>query len=530
MFRIESRLRSPASRTKRVSRVSTFDVFWAAISPLLAYIIRSGGIDGADAIATYCGVAFLTSVATFQLFELGRPMSRFFSAADAVEIAKACAISVSIAGALLFTFTRMEQTPRSIPLIHYFLLTGGLIAGRTIARIQHGWRHGGKADTAGGPLENIVVVGASRLALFYTRMIEEFCADDAQVIAILDERAEFQNRSLNGRLIAGSPLHIFKVFDEYAVHGIEINRIVVAIPLEDVSDDARIELSRIAQERSIELEILPSRLLLSSRVTHPILQTAGQNGFGDVAARPIWKFKRIVDGVLACAVMVAIAPVAAVVAVLVWIDVGHPIVFWQQRVGRLGRPLHVYKFRTMKAPFDNRGCALREEQRVSWIGRVLRATRLDEIPQLWNILRGDMSVVGPRPLLPVDQPKGLSVRLQVSPGLTGLAQIGGGKEITVEERNAVDEHYVRHVSVWLDLKIMLLTACVMVRGDRRNEALIASALADQRGSGGQRHALPTAPLLLAPDAPHDTDHCEAEVPFPGHAAVKNPRLPQVHPG
>jgi hypothetical protein len=171
------------------------------------------------------------------------------------------------------------------------------------------------------------------------------------------------------------------------------------------------------------------------------------------------------------------------------------VVFWQQRVGRLGRALHVYKFRTMKAPFDKVGAPIPEDRRLSSLGRFLRATRLDEIPQLCNIFTGGMSIVGPRPLLPVDQPKGFSVRLQVSPGLTGLAQICGGKNITVEEKDALDELYVKHNSLLLELKIMFLTAWVMVRGDRRNESLIAAALAEKLGHGERK---PLPPRLTGP--------------------------------
>jgi lipopolysaccharide/colanic/teichoic acid biosynthesis glycosyltransferase len=141
--------------------------------------------------------------------------------------------------------------------------------------------------------------------------------------------------------------------------------------------------------------------------------------------------------------------------------------------------LHVYKFRTMRAPFDRNGRPVAESERLSAIGRLLRAARLDEIPQLWNILSGGMSVVGPRPLLPVDQPKTFSARLQVSPGLTGLAQISGGKLVSVEEKDALDEHYVQHASLFLDLSILLRTAWVMFRGDVRNEVVIDAALAEK---------------------------------------------------
>ncbi len=196
--------------------------------------------------------------------------------------------------------------------------------------------------------------------------------------------------------------------------------------------------------------------------------------------RPLWKIKRFLDIVFAIVLMVAVSPVALIIAALVVIDVGHPVVFWQQRVGRLGRRLSVYKFRTMRAPFDRNGNLVPESKRLSAIGLLLRTVRLDEIPQLWNILSGDMSVIGPRPLLPVDQPKTISLRLQVTPGLTGLAQIYGGKLLSVEEKDALDEWYVLHTSLVLDLTILVRTALVMILGDRRNEAAIAAALAEKR--------------------------------------------------
>src|ERR1700674_1631899 len=225
MLRIDSRVHSPSSRTRLLSRVSVFDVLWAAASAALAYVVRDAWVDRIDAVAIYCGVAFIAAILTFQLFKISEPMSRFFSAGDAVEVAKACAISVAVAGALLFTFTRMEETPRSLPLIHFFVLAGGLIGGRSIARIRRRWRDARKPNVMAEPIENIVIVVASRLAWFYTKLVEELAAGESQVVALLDERPQFQHRSLNGHRIAGSPLHIAKIFDEYATHGVEIHKI-----------------------------------------------------------------------------------------------------------------------------------------------------------------------------------------------------------------------------------------------------------------------------------------------------------------
>jgi lipopolysaccharide/colanic/teichoic acid biosynthesis glycosyltransferase len=501
MLGLNARALSPSSQCRLFSRFSVYDVVWAAVSPVFAYIMRQGGIDRLDAIATYCAVAFFASLLTFQLFKLSQPMSRFFSTPDAVEVAKASLISVAVAGAFLFTFTRMDETPRSVPLIHFGVLALGLIAGRVIARILHRRRETPKPGDVADSVENIVIIGMSRLAWFYSKLVEEFANGESRIIAILDERSRFQHRSLNGYLIAGSPLHASKIFDEYATHGVEIHKIVIAVPPESLSKAASSELNRISMQRLVPIEILPERPLLTSspRKVARIHAADFRYDLPSEADRWVWKCKRAVDALLALTALIAASPVAIAVAMLVLIDVGYPVVFWQQRLGRFRRPLRIYKFRTMRAQFDKAGRPVPERERLSPIGRFLRATRLDEIPQLWNILTGEMSVVGPRPLLPVDQPKNFSIRLQVRPGLTGLAQISGGKLISVDEKDALDEYYVRHYSTFTDLGILARTVWVVLRGDKRNETVIAAALAEKKEHGKATHGvLRAAEISSAP--------------------------------
>ena len=185
------------------------------------------------------------------------------------------------------------------------------------------------------------------------------------------------------------------------------------------------------------------------------------------------------DVVIAIVAMIAIAPLTIFVTALVLIDVGHPVVFWQQRIGHLGRPLHLYKFRTMRATFDHAGHPIPELQRLSEIGRLLRMTSLTEIPQLFNVLTGSMSLIGPRPLLAVDQPEHACIRLQVRPGLSGWAQVNGGKLLSPSEKDALDEWYIRHASLLRDLEIIARTLWVIIRGDRRNELAISKAVAEK---------------------------------------------------
>jgi lipopolysaccharide/colanic/teichoic acid biosynthesis glycosyltransferase len=478
----DARALSPSSQTQLLSRFSIYDIVLAAVSPALAYIVRQGGIDHIDAAVIYCSTAFVTSILTFQIFKISQPMSRFFSAPDALEVAKACSIAVAVTGAFLFTFTRMDETPRSVPLIHFLLLATGLIAGRSLARIRHRRREMRRHEIKTESVENIIILGMSRLAWFYSKLVEEFASGESRIVALLDERPRLQHRSLNGYLIAGSPLHASKIFDEYATHGVEIHKIVVAIPREHLSNAAWNEIGRVSKQRLIALEILPERLFLapSSKKLTRIHSGYFRDGPSTTSGCWVLRFRRAVDIFFAISALLMVSPLAFIVTLLVLFDVGFPAVFWQQRLGRRRRPLHVYKFRTMRPPFDRNGCPVPDSERLSSIGRFLRATRLDEIPQLWNILKGEMSFVGPRPLLPVDQPKAFSTRLDVRPGLTGLAQISGGKLLSVEEKDALDEHYVRHSSIFLDLSILAWTLWVMLRGDRRNEAVIAAALAEKR--------------------------------------------------
>lgn len=149
-----------------------------------------------------------------------------------------------------------------------------------------------------------------------------------------------------------------------------------------------------------------------------------------------------------------------IVALLVRIKLGHPIFFRQQRPGYKGRPFHLYKFRTMLDRSGPDGKPLPDSERLTSFGRFLRSTSLDELPELFNILRGEMSVVGPRPLLmeylPLYSPEQMR-RHDALPGLTGWAQVNGRNALTWQDKFALDVWYVDHQSFWLDVKIILMT-------------------------------------------------------------------------
>ena len=176
---------------------------------------------------------------------------------------------------------------------------------------------------------------------------------------------------------------------------------------------------------------------------------------------------RAVDVLVAALLLVVTAPVAAAVAVVVRWRLGSPVLFRQVRAGRNGRPFTLHKFRSMLDETAPDGRPRTEEERITRWGAFLRASSMDELPQLVDVLRGHMALVGPRPLY-VDYLELYSPaqarRLEVRPGITGLAQVNGRNEITWERRLALDVEYVERRSVLLDLRILALTARRVVSG------------------------------------------------------------------
>ena len=178
--------------------------------------------------------------------------------------------------------------------------------------------------------------------------------------------------------------------------------------------------------------------------------------------------KRLLDIVASAVALVVLSPLIAVVAVLVALKLGRPVLFVQERPGRNARPFTMYKFRTMTSATGPDGQLLPDAERLTPFGRLLRSTSLDELPELWNILRGDMSLVGPRPLLMAYLPRyspHQARRHEVRPGLTGWAQVNGRNATTWDERFELDVWYVDHQSMRLDLRILWRTVQAVVRRD-----------------------------------------------------------------
>lgn len=178
--------------------------------------------------------------------------------------------------------------------------------------------------------------------------------------------------------------------------------------------------------------------------------------------------KRIIDFLGAGLGLLLLSPLLAIVAYKIGREMGAPVLFYQKRPGHHEKPFQMVKFRTMRDAVDADGRPLPDAERLTKFGRFLRSSSLDELPELWNVLKGEMSLVGPRPLLmeylPLYSPE-QARRHEVRPGVTGWAQVNGRNAISWDEKFALDVWYVDNRSTWLDLKIILLTVRKVIKRD-----------------------------------------------------------------
>ncbi len=194
--------------------------------------------------------------------------------------------------------------------------------------------------------------------------------------------------------------------------------------------------------------------------------------------------KRLIDVIASIILIILTSPILFIVFVLVRIKLGAPVIFKQERPGKNSRIFTVYKFRSMTNQYDKNGDLLSDEMRLTDFGKFLRKSSLDELPELFNILKGDMSFIGPRPLLVryLDRyNKEQARRHEIRPGLTGWAQVNGRNSISWEDKFRLDVWYVDHCNLWLDTKIFVLTIIKVLKRDGIN-SLNHATMEEFRGS------------------------------------------------
>jgi len=390
-------------------------------------------------------------------------MTRFFSVQDALDIVEAVLFAELMTTAALFSLTRLDGIPRSMPIMHGLLLATGLIVVRILWRVVFS-EPDEEVEDYNCRRERIILIGANPFASAFIQLLRAYAPQRQPVIAVLDEDAAMVGRAIAGVQVMGAPNELDTIIGEFAVHGVDTHRVVVAGEVDTLSPTMLHEVERVCQRRDISLCFLPRIIgLTEGQPAHVPVKSGANQAIPSFTPSWFARGKRALDIVGSLALLIGLLPLIMIAVMLVILDVGTPALFWQERVGWKGRSFLIYKFRTLKAPIDSNGNPTLEGRRPSAIGRFLRATRIDELPQLLNVLAGDMSLIGPRPLLPEDQPSMTSIRLSVRPGITGWAQVNGGKLVSKEDKEKYDEWYIRNASLAVDAKIAFMTLIVMMK-------------------------------------------------------------------
>jgi lipopolysaccharide/colanic/teichoic acid biosynthesis glycosyltransferase len=429
----------------------------------------------------FWSISFGACFLAFSAFRLHQQLPEHFGVADALAIGKATICAEVLTSTALFFLTRLDGVPRSTLIIHALLTAVGLLTARMLIRIRQAPE--GEAAPGNADAEHLVILGANRLAAAYIRFLDSIAPRQLKVVAVLDDSSELIGRSIAGRPIAGPVRHLAAIIDEFKVHGVRIDRVLVAGTQNMLSVACVQEVLSICRCERVELDFVPDLFCLGNRPQVIAERPAFvKPGFARASFALSFYFglKRWIDVAISAALLLLLAPLFVFVSLLVFFDVGVPVVFWQRRLGRGGASFCLLKFRTLRAPYDAHGRAIPPEERLSAFGRLLRRTHLDELPQLLNVLVGDMSLIGPRPLLPRDQPADPSIRLMVRPGISGWAQVNGGTLLTAAEKDVLDEWYIRNASPWVDLRIVMMSFHAALIGQRRPARETREALTRRR--------------------------------------------------
>jgi lipopolysaccharide/colanic/teichoic acid biosynthesis glycosyltransferase len=438
---------SPASFYTRRKRLAIAALLFAelpcaALAPFLALLMTNGDPAAPGSLSFVligAGIASLfvwsRDPAEFWFWWTSLPMSLLISAAS----------TAALTYAALVTFG--EPVPEYGAFVTQALLLFALWSALRVARSA--------ADEGPRPeyREHVLVVGATRPGLSLAQFVERGSGQSVKVAGLLDDRAVALGRNVAGLPILGTTRELPRILAKLKVHGVEISRILCP-SIE--SPGAWSDLASACSAEKIQL------------VPFPIQAPMTFSGSPAADENPTHLWKRCADVALAGMALVLLAPLMLTISVIVWVDLGSPILFWQERLGLNRKRFTVLKFRTLRYPYDAAGRPLRPQERLSKFGTLLRNMHLDELPQLLNVLAGDMSLVGPRPLMADCQPAEAGLRFAVRPGITGLAQVKGGQTVSLEDKNRLDELYVTNISPWLDFRIMCETVRVLTWGGSKD--------------------------------------------------------------
>jgi len=352
----------PSSRGTIRFRFSSFDIFWAAMSPLLALYLRDAQAlswHRPQAAILYCGISLAVSLMAFLAFHTSDGVSRYFSVHDALNIVKAVVCAALITSVVLFTLNRLEGIPRSTPVLHALILAAGLLSARTLMLL---WHNKGQATERvdHSAVEHIIMIGSTRLSSLYMKFLQALDPFHRRFIAVLDHQQDLIGRAMCGVPIFASAKYLERVIEDFVVHGIRIDRVMIGgdenlLPQEELN-----VVLRVCAQREIPLDFVSSMVGLDQfrPPSNDFVPTSKQTQRPSVALPVYFRVRPTVDFVVALTSIIILLPLIAVASLLVLIDVGAPVLFWQQRTGKDGRSFFLYKFRTLRIPFDRNASQL----------------------------------------------------------------------------------------------------------------------------------------------------------------------------
>lgn len=427
-------------------------------------------------LPTAYGTMMLLVIAfvVFRMAGLHQNMWRYSSPRDLLAVAKAISLVTAVFVPGMFLLDRLDGISRSVLVIFWFVAFAGLASSRIIYGCIVNPSVSGIRRPKNRTLIRVLIIGNAQSSAAIIQELNARLTDVVQVVGVIG-RSDDSGRVVHGVRILGGIESFSQILASLDVSGFYPHQIVLGDV--DSQTHARLE-ANLTNETGVGA-IITTASNLSELERLSYCEPADHRLFAQVKDLAGYhRLKRLIDIAIASASLTLLLPMLALITTLTSLFHGSPVIFSQVRAGQYMREFKLIKFRTMRDPFDRLGRILDDEKRITWLGAFLRNTRLDELPQLWNVLCGDMSVIGPRPLLRRDMPTQNNVlqeRYLVKPGITGWAQVNGGQKLSRNQKMALDLFYIRNASFALDVQILSLTIRMMLRGERIDRAAITRA-------------------------------------------------------
>lgn len=486
------------------------DLTLALSAAVVTLLLVSGGevtLGRLLKLVPYLGATTVAAALAIVGFRLYATIWRFSSRGDYWAVTWVALVTVGGAASATFLYNRLDGVPRSAIVFQSLLMAVSMVCARELFRYYHAKRRIKRSIARVGSLEgsegrrfNVLIVGITPLTDAYLYALDTSHGSMIRVVGLLGRGPHQTGRVVNGMPVLGAPSNIVEILEDLENRGLRIRRIVIAIPFEQLPAGAREHLIGLQNTSDLELQLLDEDLRIRDRQAEAASRRGdgavddpgqifclSQEHLAKIRSRQIWRIKRFLDVVCSVSALVLLLPLFGIIAVGVLLALGRPVVFSQYRLGMGGQEFKLYKFRTMGPIRGPDGRRLSDAERTSRIGGILRQLRMDELPQLLNVIRGEMSLVGPRPLLAEQQSEALSSRLIIRPGLTGWAQIAGGREVSTSDKFAMDVWYLLNATLFLDFRIVLKTLPFLVRREEVARGAIEKAWGELESAGVLRH-------------------------------------------